>query len=848
MKVKRLKLFSLAKVSTREVLIQEEIQYSDAYRLKFFENIKKSQKFIRNKIIATKIFGAIIFGVLPVIPLLTYLQIVRYLNNNIIPNDIVVFGGTIIFSVFFLVQFFNFFLLGMISTTMIMSGKIFEWYESLPITRDTLKKLVFLTIFRSLDLPIIIIIFAFPIVMFIGTLDIVIFLICLSISLLNFLFSYLILIIFSERINRVMDINEANSKKAFFIRIFNLFSYVLIVVSSVYLIQWASESITDFFNIFVNQENTGLINLILSTIPYPLNPGYFIALFITPSQVPLNLWITVSIGLIIFMIIIWRLYKQSLKSLDHATISKFKPIKKIETLDLQNIAINIKIKKPVGAFLKKDLIIASRDLKSFMAMIMPVFLSFIFVFTYDISNKDLIFNWFILTGFNIIISAITVNGILKIEEPSETIKASLPIIPRHQAKAKLILIFFVYIVALISPLILYINNPDFDDFLLITLLTFPLAVIFLLMIFVMRVKLFGKLRKIHMVEEIKPQNKFIKWAIIFIALFLFYIIIFQVLFQIYFVEDLINVIILLGIFFVFSFIISIMIFDKLFPVIKLHKDSIIMRKEKINKAIKSTRSTQLSGFASHPWISTVCLILLYFIFLYLSIYIPYPIGGTYYYLNLIYISNHEFTTFTYIFQLYFYIIIKNLLQAILWIMIVPRLMKLPYGNVKIFEYFDDIGLGFMKRMSKRIILGIISALLILSLYFLFFSEMEFIFIPSLITFALYFGFVFWHEILFRGVLLKIFLGRYSFKIAIVFNALIYTFIINIPLLTSFYYIPQFPIYLIISFIIGLLFAYMCAKTESLIPSIIAQVFLIAFSFQLTNYWIFMLSEPLLYSL
>ncbi|MFX1408576.1 MAG: hypothetical protein ACFFBW_16620, partial [Promethearchaeota archaeon] len=511
MKVKRLKLFSLAKVSSREVLIQEEIQYSDAYKLKFFENIKKSQKFIRNKILATKIFGAIIFGVLPVIPLLTYLQLVRYLNTNIIPIDIVVFGGTIIFSIFFLVQFFNFFLLGMISTTMIMSGKIFEWYESLPITRDTLKKLVFLTIFRSLDLPIIIIIFAFPIVMFIGTLDIVIFLICLSISLLNFLFSYLILIIFSERINRVMDINEANSKKAFFIRIFNLFSYVLIVVTSVYLIQWASESITDFFNIFANQENTGLINLILSIIPYPLNLGYFIALFITPSQVPLNLWITVSIGLIIFMIITWRLYKQSLNSLDHATISKFKPIKKIETLDLQNIAINIKIKKPVGAFLKKDLIIASRDLKSFMAIIMPVFLSFIFVFTYDISNKDLIFNWFILTGFNIIISAITVNGILKIEEPSETIKASLPIIPRHQAKAKLILIFFVYIVALISPLILYINNPDFDDFLLITLLTFPLAVIFLLMIFEMRVKLFGKLRKIHMVEEIKPQNKFIKW-------------------------------------------------------------------------------------------------------------------------------------------------------------------------------------------------------------------------------------------------------------------------------------------------------------------------------------------------
>ncbi|MFX0176031.1 MAG: type II CAAX prenyl endopeptidase Rce1 family protein [Candidatus Hodarchaeota archaeon] len=839
MKEQKLKLFSLAKIITREILIQEEIQYSDLYRSKFFENIKKSQRFIRNKILATKIFGAIIFGVLPIIPLVTYLQIIHYLDNNIIPIDIVIFGGGIIFSIFFLVQFFNFFLLAMINTTMIMSGKIFEWYESLPITRDTLKRLVFLTIFRSLDLPILVIIFAFPITMFIGTLDILILVICGSISLLNFLFSFLILVVFGERINRIMDINEANSKKTFFIRIFNLFSYVLIVVSSVYLIQWASESIGTFFSLFANQENTAFINLILSIIPYPLNPGYFIALFITPNQVSLNLWISISIGLIIFITLTWGIYKQSLKSLDHATISKFKPIKRKVLLDKDNFSVKIKRKKPVGAFLKKDLIIASRDLKSFMSIVMPIFLSFIFVFTYDISNKELILNWFVLVGFNIIITGITVNGILKIEEPSETIKASLPIVQRHQAKAKLILIFGVYIVALISPLILYINNTDFNEFLIITLLTFPIAVIFLLIMFIMRIRFFSKLRNFYIVEEINPQNKFIKWAIIFASVLLIYIVIFQIMFQIYITEGLPNSIFLLMIFVIISFIITILTFNNLFPIIRLNKKPM-----KVEILKESKVRTQSRGFAYHPWISTICLIILYFIFLYITGFIPLPSSP-------LITQPITITPVSYIIQLFFYVIIKNVIHALLWVVIVPTLMKLPYGKTTTSRYFTDIGLGFMKQISKRFVLGIMAGILIVSgfcySYLMLIPEADLltIFEPSIIIFSLYFGFILWHEILFRGVLLKIFLRRYKFRIALFLNALLYSLIVNVPFLFEIFdnFLQVF-LSIIISFITGLLFAYICAKANSLIPSIIANLILMYFNFPI--YWIFMIFEPSIY--
>jgi len=111
MKEKKLTLYSMAKFITREVILQEQVHYSDAFRARLFENYKKSQRFLRNKILTTKISSAIIFGVLPIIPLITYLKIVQYLNNTSISIEIMMFGGSFLFSIFFLVQFFNFFLL-----------------------------------------------------------------------------------------------------------------------------------------------------------------------------------------------------------------------------------------------------------------------------------------------------------------------------------------------------------------------------------------------------------------------------------------------------------------------------------------------------------------------------------------------------------------------------------------------------------------------------------------------------------------------------------------------------------------------------------------------------------------
>ena len=593
MKEKKLPLYSMAKFITREVMLEEQFHFSDAFRTRLFENYKKSQKFLRNKIITTKISGALIFGILPIIPLITYLKIIQYLNNPSISIEIVMFGGSLIFSIFFLVQFFNYFLLAMINTTMIMSGKSFEWYVSLPISRERLKKLVLYTIFRSLDLPNIVILTAFPIIMFIGTLDVVLLLICMGVSILNFIFSFFILLLFAARINRIMDINEINSKKAILIRLLNMFSYIFIVVGSVYFIQWISNSLDIFFSLFLNYEYPALINFFLAMIPFPLNSGYIISLFIKPNQVPFLQWLYSFLGLALFIILIWWIYNKSIKRLDPIIFSRYKPIKKSSLSDNTSLLVKIKTTSPIIAYLRKDLIIISRDLKAFTSLIMPIIISFVFTFSYSFINiggialldREIILNWLFFVGFNIIISGIIVTGILNIEEANEIIRVSLPIIPRDQAKAKLIVIFLIQTLAVISPILLFITNPALIEVLMTFLGILPFTWLLLFIMFEMRIKFFSRMKNHYVTEEIFPENKTIKWTIIYITVYLLFICIFSALVNIYFTEGIMSVILFSIIVIIIGFVSTTLIFNKLFPDIRNLKLKRI-KIESIEKKIK----------------------------------------------------------------------------------------------------------------------------------------------------------------------------------------------------------------------------------------------------------------------
>ncbi|MFX1531542.1 MAG: hypothetical protein ACFFBC_10555 [Promethearchaeota archaeon] len=537
MKFKDLNLFSLSKITTYEILIDEEIGRLESARFHYFKGDILNREYLKRRLLISKILGAVIFGVLPIIPLLSYFQVLDFINEGTFPAEIILFTSSLLFSVYFLFQFFNFFLMSMLNTMKLISGSIFEWFETLPISRERLKKIILLTLVRSIDIPLIAITISLPIVMLIGTQNLLIFFTCIGVSILNTIFSFCLLVLFSERINRVLNINAIGSKRTHFIRMINLVSYIGIVVGSVLLIQWALSSVDTFFNLFVKTRYPRQVILILSMVPFPIAPGYLISSFIVPHEITAPIWFNILIGVALFSLLTWYIYLKSVKDIKKSTFSKFKSDKRRLDLytDRVQSLIKIKVNSPVWAYIRKDLIIATRDVKYFLSLVMPIVVGFVVIFTYNLTSFrgltpfeiDIGFNVIVIIGFNLVISGMIVNGLLNMEESGSSILSSLPIVPREQAKAKLILMVLIQSITVLAPSLMYIGRTEFYISLITAIGVLPLTLLFLIIMFELRVYFFGKKRYYYTIEEVLPDNRIAKWALIFIIeyfiLFLFII-------------------------------------------------------------------------------------------------------------------------------------------------------------------------------------------------------------------------------------------------------------------------------------------------------------------------------------
>jgi len=160
-----LSIYYLSKFSSQELLLEELVLLKGGNKLYFLERYKNKPLRFKIKVVLTKLFLAIIFGVIPVLPFLTYLEIVNLLLNTSVSIENIFFMGGVLFSIYFLIQNLNFFMMGLLDATMVISGRIFEWYESLPIPREKLVKIAYLTLFRSYDLQIVVSFLAFPIIL-----------------------------------------------------------------------------------------------------------------------------------------------------------------------------------------------------------------------------------------------------------------------------------------------------------------------------------------------------------------------------------------------------------------------------------------------------------------------------------------------------------------------------------------------------------------------------------------------------------------------------------------------------------------------------------------------------------
>ena len=807
---KRKSFYSLAKYPTYEVLMDAQIASAGAHQARFIEKLKKNKNHTKYQFIVLKGVLAFMFVFLPVLPLVTYFEIATHLQNGTHTINAILFVSSFLFGIYFVMTILYMILLGMISTSSFMSGNAFKWLQTLPFSKKDLKKIGFMTLFRNLDIALIILIAAFPIIMLIGTQNVLIFLTSLFSSILNVVFSFSLLVIIGEKISFVFSESKGKSKKANLARIITMLGYFIIAFGTGFVLNWGFSSIDVLLRIFTTKEPSTIVNIIFSLIPYPFAPGFLISWSTTPDQVPLELLLSTLIGFALYALITLGLFRIAQRAL-HSTISSEV---KIEEIHEKEVEVEIDPSSPIKAYLRKDLVSTTRDLQSFMFIFMPIVYPLILVLTMQApiigeitSIEGILILWSIILGVYLFIPPMLIVGFLNIEESGSSTIASLPVIPRDQAKAKIILMSAIQgsSLTLISIVLTFITNSMMV--LLLFLITLPIAWTLLLFIFEMKIQLFGKMKYKYIIEELKKEHKVEKWILMIfseIGLYAIILIIGGILIYNVGITIALLFISIIGIIGLSSLI---FVFTRMFP--KAEKLPYYVTggflREKIN-------------------IGTLILMLLYFMFGFLVL--PIELLLLPLVLNLSFIG---------VLFIDFFVIFG--LTALLWLVVVPRGLKLPKKE-SFKDYRQTIGLSTSKSSWRDVLLGIgsffIFSLTVSSLGFIFGRYVHYPWYfdnpnPQ-ITFPYFLGwFVFvymlipgiWEEIAFRGVILNLQLKRYSQRTSIILNGIFFGLFHLTNLLAGFDLYSTL-LQVVYASCLGIAFAYMYIKTKSLLACIITH--------------------------
>ena len=172
-KVTYLSAYAISKQVCHEILIEGQIASSGAHQARLIEKFKKNTKYIKHQFLALKFVFAFLFAFLPILPLVTYFELKDtfglYTSNSISLISSFMFG------IYFAMTSLYMFMFGMVSTSSYMSGTSFKWLRTLPFSKKDIKKIGLMALFRNLDIPLIVLVAGFPIVMLIGTQNFIIF-------------------------------------------------------------------------------------------------------------------------------------------------------------------------------------------------------------------------------------------------------------------------------------------------------------------------------------------------------------------------------------------------------------------------------------------------------------------------------------------------------------------------------------------------------------------------------------------------------------------------------------------------------------------------------------------------
>jgi membrane protease YdiL (CAAX protease family) len=794
--------------------MEGQIASAGAHQARLIEKFKKNKNYVKIQFLALKLVFSIMFVFFPILPLTTYLQVDNALVSYT-PNSIA-FITSYMLGIYFGITFLYMLMFGMVSTSSFMSGNSFKWLQTLPFSKKEMRKIGFMTLFRNIDYPLIILIFAFPIIMLIGTQDFLITITSFLVAILNVIFNFSLLVIIGEKLSFLFSESKGQSKRVNLIRLITLFGYFSIAFGSGMIFSVGFNSVEKFLIKFQTNEPSTVLNMTLSLIPFALAPAYLIALSTMPTQVPLPLLYSTLIGFALFVLITWGFLRLAQRAL-HTTISSEIIVEEVKKKD---VTIEIKPTSTIKAYILKDLISSTRDLQSFMFIFFPIFYPLILVFSLQgpiinevITIEGILILWSAVLGIYLFIPPMLIAGFLNLEDSGASIKASLPLIPRDQAKAKIILMLSIQGISLTFITIVLTLLTNSILVLLLFVVTLPIAWSMMLVMFELKIHFFGKMKYKYILEELHKEHKVSKWLLmILIEIGLYFAILtggvlLIIIFDIYVTMLTFMIVGLTGL--------SILIFalTRMFP------------------KVEKMAEFETGGFLrEHVNVGIIVLLVLYFIWPFLLIPISLLISPL--------ISNLSFTEV---------IFIDFILQfgffALLWLVAVPFGLKLPRKEPFI-EYTSAIGLK-----KEKLSLGyLFLAISIICIYFLSFISFTYVlgdvrfdhwyfenpnpsqsFIFNLGWFLFIYMLIpgIWEEVAFRGVILNLQLKKYSITSTIILNGVAFGLFHLTNLIWGFNLYSTL-LQVIYASCLGIGLAYLYVKTRNLLPCILIHYFFNSF--------------------
>lgn len=505
-------LYMISKYVFGEAFTISQLNYGGVNQARILEKMEDDAGYIRSSSMFVKVIVSIYLALMVILPIHAFDNIQQALARGI-PLDRIIIIGTLEFGAFFLFQasillFFNVFL-----AMGIFSKEAYEWLYTLPLEKNELEKVGLFALFRAVNAPVVIMFFLMPVGVGLITGNFIMSILAVGYSIINILFDFALLTLSAQKFQKLMTL-ENNSRASGIVRFLLMLGYILFLFISILSVSLLPEWIAPLYQSTTSIENSDKWITILAYIPFPTNNAItMIMVYLSITSVPVanyDLVFPLMIGTALMIILAVRLFKTALKRLDNIMKTG------TESLSLTpqgKKAVRVEISSPIGAYFKKDLKMLGRDIQMLIWALIPLAYGVLSIFM-SLEDEDSQMYPFLHIFYMILAEIFIIVMVSKVDSDGGTIMAALPIVVREQVKAKIIWMPLLIILGFLSPFFIFIGQPRFITYMLISAVIFPLMLSIGIFIFQIKIMMFGKLKHKYVVEEINKANMVGKWAVI----------------------------------------------------------------------------------------------------------------------------------------------------------------------------------------------------------------------------------------------------------------------------------------------------------------------------------------------